>query len=192
VVSQTLRAEAFRRRRQRRRFIQPRCISLVNCATTLLANSSAMSASAQNATMDALFPAEVEWNVRLKSWKMRKIRLSTHCLLLFVRSNSGLPALRKTCLSLSVQRTIRPNPARTPDVPFSACGQKLSGTTTVRACLASAAAALIMTTAANAGFKDVVADRFFSNVENMIVNLPPRPGTWPPAPHQDPPPRVRG
>jgi hypothetical protein len=67
-------------------------------------------------------------------------------------------------------------------VPFSACGQKLSGRTTVRACLASAVAALIMTTSANADVKDVVADRFSSNVENMIVNLPPRPGTWPPAP----------
>jgi hypothetical protein len=79
----TLQAEAFRRPRQRKRFIQPR-ISLANCATTLLANSSAMSASVQNATTDALSPAEVAWNVRLKSRKMRKIRLSTHCLLLFV------------------------------------------------------------------------------------------------------------
>ena len=49
----------------------------------------------------------------------------------------------------------------------------------MRACLVRAAAALIMTTAANADFKDVVADRFSSNVENMIVNLPPRPGIWP-------------
>jgi hypothetical protein len=64
-------------------------------------------------------------------------------------------------------------------VPFSACGQKLSGRTAVRACLASAAAALIMATAAHADFKDVVAERFSSNPEHIIVNLPPRPGTWP-------------
>jgi hypothetical protein len=51
----------------------------------------------------------------------------------------------------------------------------------VRACLASAAAALIMTTAANADFKEVVADRFSSNVVNVIVNLPLRPRAWPAA-----------
>jgi hypothetical protein len=36
-----------------------------------------------------------------------------------------------------------------------------------------------MATAANADFKDVIADRFSSSSENIIVNLPPRQGTWP-------------
>jgi hypothetical protein len=39
-------------------------ISPLNCATTLLANSSAMAASVQDGTMHALFAALVEWNVR--------------------------------------------------------------------------------------------------------------------------------
>jgi hypothetical protein len=38
---------------------------------------------------------------------------------------------------------------------------------------------LILTAAANADFKDIVAGRFASKPENLIVNLPPRPGTWP-------------
>jgi hypothetical protein len=44
-------------------------ISPVNCATTLLTNSSAIGASVQDATMHALFAAVVEWKVRL-FWKI--------------------------------------------------------------------------------------------------------------------------
>jgi hypothetical protein len=43
----------------------------------------------------------------------------------------------------------------------------------------SASAALLLTNVASADFKDVVANRFSSNAENLIINVPPRPGTWP-------------
>jgi hypothetical protein len=42
-----------------------------------------------------------------------------------------------------------------------------------------AAAALLFATAANADFREVVAGRFSSNPENLIINLPPRPAAWP-------------
>jgi hypothetical protein len=38
---------------------------------------------------------------------------------------------------------------------------------------------LLLTNVASADFKDVVANRFSSNAENLIINVPPRPGTWP-------------
>jgi hypothetical protein len=49
----------------------------------------------------------------------------------------------------------------------------------MRVLLKCAAAIWLFATPANADFKDVVAARFSSRAENVIVNVPPRPGAWP-------------